>query len=365
MPDTPPADHVVEVSLFGPGIGECVVLHLGNGDWAIVDSCVAKSTGSPVALDYLTKLGVDVAKQVKLVIVTHWHDDHMKGASGVVRACEAAQFACSAALNNVEFKTLLATSGTSFLSESGIDEFRDIVEIMKQRKAAYRRASAGPDKWALEGRLLHQSAASRIWSLSPSDATFTLALEEFGRLLPRPGQPKRRLVAQRPNAICTVLWVQVLGHSLLLGSDLEVTRNPTTGWTAVLNSDARPAARASVYKVAHHGSENADEPRVWSELLEPDTHALVTPFRKGKRPLPADEDRARIQARTTNAHATAPVHTSRTKLTDSAARKVARLVAPDLRPLESSMGQVRVRWPEAGSAQVELFGEARPLADAG
>ncbi len=351
--------------MFGPGIGECVVVHLGGGDWAIVDSCIDKKTRNPVALDYLAKLGVNVAEHVKLVVVTHWHDDHMKGASAVVRACETAQFVCSAALNNAEFKTLLATSGTAFLSESGIDEFREIVEIMKQRKADHRRAKASPDKWALEGRLLLETTTSNVWSLSPSDATFTLALEEFARLLPTPGTPKRRLVAQGPNAICTVLWVDVLGHSILLGSDLEVTTNPATGWTAVVECDTRPAGRASVYKVAHHGSENADEPRVWSDLLQPNTHAVLTPFRKGRKLLPANGDLARIQARTAHAYTTAAVRMSRTKLSDSAARRVAKLVAPDLGPVESPMGHLRVRLPQAGSAQVELFGDARSLAEAG
>jgi hypothetical protein len=32
-----------ELSLFGSGVGECIVIHLGNGDWVIVDSCFGGS----------------------------------------------------------------------------------------------------------------------------------------------------------------------------------------------------------------------------------------------------------------------------------------------------------------------------------
>src|SRR5260370_27238866 len=66
----------LEVSLFGPGVGECVVVHLGLGEWLVVDSCVDPVSRKPVALNYLSELHVDVGKAVKQVVAKHWHDDH-------------------------------------------------------------------------------------------------------------------------------------------------------------------------------------------------------------------------------------------------------------------------------------------------
>ena len=77
--DLPKTDEI-ELSLFGPGIGECAVVHLGNGEWMTVDSCLAADRSTPVAVEYLISLGVDIATQFKLIVVTHWHDDHIKGA---------------------------------------------------------------------------------------------------------------------------------------------------------------------------------------------------------------------------------------------------------------------------------------------
>lgn len=37
---TPPVADELEVSVFGPGVGESVVVHLGHGDWMVVDSCL-------------------------------------------------------------------------------------------------------------------------------------------------------------------------------------------------------------------------------------------------------------------------------------------------------------------------------------
>jgi hypothetical protein len=50
--DLPNADEL-EISLFGPGYGESLALHLGNGQWMIVDSCVDSSSRRAAALGYL------------------------------------------------------------------------------------------------------------------------------------------------------------------------------------------------------------------------------------------------------------------------------------------------------------------------
>src|SRR4051812_1212421 len=106
----PPEPDELEVSLFGPGVGECVVVHIGAGEWLVVDSCIDPSTRKPVALDYLTAMNVDVSRMVKLVVVTHWHDDHMRGVSALFSRAESAKFVCSSVLQVEEFQTVIAAS---------------------------------------------------------------------------------------------------------------------------------------------------------------------------------------------------------------------------------------------------------------
>lgn len=69
----------MEVSLFGPGYGECVVLHLGHGEWVIIDSCISAAASDPAPIHYLASIGVDPDLEVGLVVATHWHDDHIRG----------------------------------------------------------------------------------------------------------------------------------------------------------------------------------------------------------------------------------------------------------------------------------------------
>src|SRR5262245_39431332 len=123
----PPQSDELELSLFGPGKGECVVVHLGHGDWMVVDSCPGEDNSRAVALDYFGRLGIDVGRQVKLVVVSHWHDDHIRGISQVVQEAASARFACSGALQNEEFFTLVAAQEWTKLVEqtSGMAEFAD------------------------------------------------------------------------------------------------------------------------------------------------------------------------------------------------------------------------------------------------
>ena len=92
--ESPPDGNVLEVTVIGPGYGECIILHIGNGNWVIVDSCL-NNKSSPVALDYLRSLALNPGGVVRLVVATHWHDDHIKGIGKLVEVCDNADFCCA------------------------------------------------------------------------------------------------------------------------------------------------------------------------------------------------------------------------------------------------------------------------------
>jgi len=90
----------------------------------------------------------------------------------------------------------------------------------------------------------------------------------------------------------------------LLGADLEERRSGSegtaaadAGWTAIATSIERPPGAADVYKVAHHGSRNADTDLIWSNLLTQDVTVALTPFHNGSVKLPGLNDCRRILGR--------------------------------------------------------------------
>lgn len=360
-----PAANELEVSLFGPGVGECVVAHLGAGEWAIVDSCINSETRSPVALEYLDALGVDVATGVKQVIVTHWHDDHIRGSSEVLAKAVNAKFVCSAALRRDEFKQAVAAAqrlNVKARDSSGVREFGAILTQLKERRAnGAGAAQAGPE-WARADQLLFRrvSAASvpgcEMFALSPSAATLSRGLGEIAVLLPQIGHPKRAAVALDANETCLVLSIQMGDAVALLGSDLENTESTDRGWAAVLSTTARPFTPARVFKVPHHGSLNAHHPDVWQDMLSKSPTCIVTPYSRSK--LPREEDIGRMQVHAQQLFSTSPL-ARRAKLKDAAVQRTVNEVAKEFFPRVGRMGHVRVRLGANDTEpRVELFGAA-------
>jgi glyoxylase-like metal-dependent hydrolase (beta-lactamase superfamily II) len=88
----PPQDDELEISIFGLGYGESILIHLGRQEWMIVDSCIDHASKQPSSLKYLHSIGVDPSESVKLIVATHWHDDHIRGLATIVDTCKVAQY---------------------------------------------------------------------------------------------------------------------------------------------------------------------------------------------------------------------------------------------------------------------------------
>src|SRR5256885_15795816 len=114
-----------------------------------------------------------------------------------------------------------------------------------------------------------------VHTLSPSSGAIQHALHGFAALMPRFKSQKGRIVTQGPNDAAVVLLVQAGPHAVLLGADLEWVGDPLRGWNAVVSSSTRPKVMAHTFKVAHHGSKDADHDGVWTQLLSGLPHAAL------------------------------------------------------------------------------------------
>lgn len=294
----PPKSDEFELSLFGPGVGECVVVHLGQGEWMTIDSCMNVESSRPVALDYLDLLGVDVTKNLKLIVVSHWHDDHIRGASRLMRAAYSAEFVCSAALMKKEFCTLVASDDRSKLIEhsSGVSEFRDILQVLQDRRSGSYAPS--PHQFASEDKVLFRKNSPiriEVHALSPSAQTITDSHIEIAKMIPTVGSPAVRVPRPSPNKFSVAIAVNTEEFSVLLGGDLENNVDATRGWKAIIDSTRRISLQSLAYKVSHHGSANGDHSEIWTHLLRPKPIAMLTPYAAGRAPLPTEGDIKRLK----------------------------------------------------------------------
>lgn len=364
MRSTPPRADEFEISLISPGRGECIVVHLGDNEWCVIDSCIPAGLREPAALEYLGQLNNHAVESIRLVVATHWHDDHIRGLTSVLQRSSNAQFYCSAALDSKNFAILVEIVSSTLQGSSGVDEFASIFQLLRERAPAQFPTRLVTPKFAIENRtLLSLSSRTRsfpasVRALSPSDGTVKLAFNDFARMIPRPGEAQRRLTNRAPNSTSVVLWVEVGPRRALLGADLEHTGRSGEGWMAVLGCHTN-ADLAAIFKVPHHGSANADCPEVWARMLVGKPIAVVTPFSGGKR-LPSHSDLDRLKKRTDKLYCTASSAgkpPSRGPLVDKAIRRsVAKRKVIDGKP-----GHIRVRWSLTdveAHPTVELFNGA-------
>ena len=344
-----------------------MLVHIGDGDWIVVDSCIDRRTGRPVALDYLKSLQVNVATRVKLVVATHWHDDHIRGLAEILLAAENAGFVNSAAYDFKQLLRVVKLSNRVTPQASATQEYDRITELLDHRlHAGLKHEKVGPIPALANKKLLalthgERTVPAEIFALSPSDAAYYLAKAELGAALSTV-QSGRRPVTQGPNQLSIVLWLKVGVLEILLGADLEHVSAPTRGWLAITRSGERPIGRASFFKVPHHGSQNADCSECWAELLSPAPIAVLTPHAPSRLPTRADIER--LCSRSPSVYLTSDPVSFPVPRRDNAVEKTIRGMVIKRRALSGQMGHVRLRCNAVTAGQlpeVQLNNGARLL----
>jgi beta-lactamase superfamily II metal-dependent hydrolase len=270
----------VEVTLFGRGTGECLVVHLG-GEWLVIDSHL--NGRAPAAEVYLSELGVDPSA-VKALIVTHFHSDHYRGIDRLLDAYPEARLMVTEALQTEEFEQLYGDEGEEPL----------LGAIPATVHRARRRVLHGgsPGFRALKvGALVHQNLAGKVLALSPSEAAVQASATGVASALATGDRHLTVKQLKDDNRCAVVLHVESFGFGALLTADL-VNDSAGFGWTALLGEPLNAAVMASdLLKAPHHGSSGADHPDMWSRLVAPEPDVTVTPYWSSALPRPSDVTR--------------------------------------------------------------------------
>ena len=143
-----------EVSVFGPGRGECILVHMGYNEWCMIDSCVGRGRSLPAAVEYLTDLGQAALDGVLLVLATHWHDDHIGGIASCSVRSQMRNLHARRRWGSTSFSPWCNSSGKSLQGDSGVDELEKSLEILRERDSRSQSARATTTVWAVQDRRL-------------------------------------------------------------------------------------------------------------------------------------------------------------------------------------------------------------------
>jgi beta-lactamase superfamily II metal-dependent hydrolase len=271
---------------------------MGDQNWIVIDSF---SFGGKIApLEYLKGLGVS-PERIRLILATHWHDDHVRGLAGLYEAANEADLAFSLALESDEFVKFVREqeAGLPGPFTSGVTELEQVMLVNeRQARRPVILTSASHTLFVRHASQTSFGKSSRFESLSPSPRDIA---DFLTGLVPLKNARATRMATPVRNEASVVGWAAVGAAAALLGADLENTADPESGWVAIVNSKTLPEGVAQVFKVPHHGSVTGHCSDVWEHLLGTNAIAALAPWQRG-RSLPKDSDIDRLKKHTSDVY---------------------------------------------------------------
>lgn len=339
-----PQKYQAEITLIGTGggYGESIVVHLGNKNWIIIDSCINPVTKAPLVLEYLKELNVDIANDVKLILCTHWHDDHIKGLSEVLEECTNASFALLRINDIKKFCLFLSFEHNKeqvIPQSNSTSEIFKVFKIIKKRKIQPRFASCDRILYSLN---LDGYCDIEVISLSPSDFSVQNFDNEISQLISEFSSSNKKIIAELPNSKSIVLLLKFGKYCAILGADLEVNIDNRIGWLSILNNSQAIRNKSSYFKISHHGSQNGYHNRIWKEIISESPVATLTPWNLNTK-LPTIEMLQKYCSHTDKLYMTSPVVNNKQKKRSWEETKMIEKLGYKLVEVKFSKGIIRSR----------------------
>lgn len=361
----PPANDQIEITIIGPGFGEAIVVHIGDGKWVAIDSCAMPGNTVSASLEYLLELGVD-PNNVVAIVATHWDDDHIRGLSQLVATCKSAEIIVTDVFIAKDFVTYARLHAKPMTAQvrSGVHEILALMEqaIDDGRKFSF--ASSNKPMFGPEEFVLSHKQKVQMLTLSPSDHEKRKFLQWVASKMPRINHTRRVAAAPKRNDLSIAVQLMIGDESILLGADLEERNRKNFGWSAILTSShKRPNLKSSLFKVPHHGSKNGHLDGVWVQMLNSAPQSLIAPWNRGRTKLPTPSDITRVSKLSSAAYLTASVEKSKPFPRSLAVQRTINGRARWFVNAQDDPGMVRCRKAVGaqGNWGVELFGAAHKL----
>ena len=289
-----------QVVVLGRGVGESILLHVGDGQWVVVDSFMLREPDGarvPAALYYLDSIGVS-RDQIVAVVMSHFDVDHVRGAADVFQAAATdAALVLSGAMAVREFLAQLRLADRPGRGgDAGLTELRALIEVLEAPSNCRRLERCRRDQFILRKLESQGSVPVFTYGMAPSEDTIGDFSGQLAPVIdgPLPSSLPRPLL----NRASAALHVQVGNVAALLCGDLE--EDPRVGcgqrgWAgAMLPPNGVPA---TLVKLGHHGSNNGDHDDIWTRLAAAQCVTATAPFAAQPEPLPRGTDVARVRGR--------------------------------------------------------------------
>jgi beta-lactamase superfamily II metal-dependent hydrolase len=346
-----PEKDEIEILIFGAGnsYGESILIHCKNDFWIMIDSH-RKGKNNPIVLEYLKTITKCYSDKIKIIIATHWHDDHIKGLTDVAEASSNLEKICiSASLTSDEFLTLTYLEELIKNNNSGIKEFKKLLTFLKEKRVLIPTLLS-------ENQIVYQNNenAIELFSLSPSNYQILNSKIHIAQQLTA-AKERRAISKENPNNNSIVLLLKIDDQVIILGADLE------DGWENVINNYSISGLIANVFKIPHHGSQTSYNKAFWDIHLERKTIGLLSPWKIGSNCIPKDTDLIRIKSHIDSLFITSDPNAIKIKKRDKKIDKLINELDYFVRERTYELGVIRLRKKISENWKIDISGSAFQL----
>jgi len=261
LPDLEP--DALHILVFGPGVGELIIVRAPPGVWMVIDGCSAAgvSYGQRVVKHYGAAPGV--------VVFTHPHLDHARGVAQVVDAATQGPPEGWPTLGMLPLYAQLL-GGRDEGANPAADYDRGVTENAIAT-ILDRWERHPPCRWGVSFGDQRALGDAIVKVLSPHSFALNHATRKVGE-----GR------VPNWNTVSTALSLEWRGRRVLLGADL--VEKPLQGWRRAQLAWSEIAEHAAM-KVPHHGSAPALSPFVHPRAVA----GIITPYSPSPLPSFADD----------------------------------------------------------------------------
>jgi len=354
----------IELTFFGPGYGESIVVHIPSLGWAAIDSCEFGRFGLRFVppLQYLIS---QKAQRLAFLVLSHPHQDHYKGMEQIIdhylgkidRIC---RYQGDGVRELAGYLTNRGIKGTP-----GAKSFALVLKAIKKavkNGAEFRHLSTMT-------QIVPSNIASingnnfevEVLSLSPSAEDEESYVDILREAFPKSEGQLKGVPDRKHNLLASAIRIRIGEVVVILGSDVEKGETPASGWRAIVGSIDAPDLCVKTLKVAHHGSPNAHFAKAWeAHCRAGEIISVVTPYNRGVSPLPSEEDIKRIGKNSRFVGITS--HVSYLRPVEVYDRAVVRRLPQRWKVVQpaKSCGMLTIRYDLEGN---KIFQKALPPAD--
>jgi hypothetical protein len=217
-------------------------------------------------------------------VITHFHDDHIKGAAELISHCPKSKVVIPDAWTEDVFRMFVATvsDDTSLARVSVTKEIEKIFDLLQADKS---RLFPVSELTALYPPPAHRATTEFLTVMTPTIVRKTRFLVSLAESIEAGDTDAYAFCENNKNwtSICCILRYD--GKYVFLGGDVE-NFAPDFDLTAIHNSHLQPVPRYELVKLPHHGSRTSFCDELRALIDDDETIVAMTPYPRGRKQLP-------------------------------------------------------------------------------